>query len=294
MSVLKSSKSGEDISTKEALYRAILAAPRDDIPRRVFADHCYEIGEPQRGEFILTQIELDRARKAGWQADHEAGVLTSSDPISEHGNRLAELSRRANELLRLPAEKSGADGTNSTHWAGSACRLLTGPHRESGNGVIFDRGLVGNVTASLRSWMGGPCNCLFESSRRSCNWYHRGVPWINGLGPQLVARHPIEELRLSGFYFSAYNSYRPAGLYRYTQETSTENLARGQWWAIPACLELPWVRHSSGVMVAFASDDEGRTAVASAALSWARQMAQNPDLFFEQVRERAALYGIRF
>lgn len=292
MRAVKSDTPGREISTKEALYRAVLANPRDDLPRKVFADHCYEIGEPQRGEFILTQLELERARNAGWQEDLKAGLLTSSDPAAEHRERMMTLEKTARRLLLNPAEKSGAVGTNFTHWAGSALRLTTGPHERGGNFLVFERGFVGRLSVSLYSWMGGPCGCLFGPYRRPCRVCRDDVSWVSGLGPQLVARHPIEALRINSAYFTPCNDYQSVGAYHWSQETRTENVVRGHWWAIPACLDLPWGTHPSGVRASFVSESAARAAVDSAALSWARRMAEQPDLLREQTRERAALYGV--
>lgn len=49
------------MTTREALLKAVLAAPDDDLPRLVFADHLEgELGEPERAEFI--RREINRAR----------------------------------------------------------------------------------------------------------------------------------------------------------------------------------------------------------------------------------------
>lgn len=48
------------MTERDALVRAVCTAPDDDLPRLVFADWCEENGEPERAEFIRTQIELRR------------------------------------------------------------------------------------------------------------------------------------------------------------------------------------------------------------------------------------------
>ena len=48
------------MSEREALFRAILAAPDDDAPRLIFADWLEEHNEPERAEFIRTQCALAR------------------------------------------------------------------------------------------------------------------------------------------------------------------------------------------------------------------------------------------
>src|SRR5262245_48071653 len=62
---------------EQALYRAILAAPHDDVPRLVYADWLDEnadrFPEPQarteraRAEFIRLQCEWARLTPAGWR-----------------------------------------------------------------------------------------------------------------------------------------------------------------------------------------------------------------------------------
>ena len=46
------------MSDRDALYRAILDNPEDDTLRLVYADALEESGDPQRADFIRTQIEL--------------------------------------------------------------------------------------------------------------------------------------------------------------------------------------------------------------------------------------------
>jgi uncharacterized protein (TIGR02996 family) len=49
------------MSERDALVRAVLAAPEDDAPRLVFADWCDENGDSERGEFIRLQIATLRS-----------------------------------------------------------------------------------------------------------------------------------------------------------------------------------------------------------------------------------------
>ena len=46
----------------DALLTAVLAAPGDDLPRLVLADHLDEHGSPARAEFIRVQVEMSRLR----------------------------------------------------------------------------------------------------------------------------------------------------------------------------------------------------------------------------------------
>jgi uncharacterized protein (TIGR02996 family) len=45
------------MTDREALVRAVLAAPEDDAPRLVFADWCDENGDSEWAEFIRLQVE---------------------------------------------------------------------------------------------------------------------------------------------------------------------------------------------------------------------------------------------
>ncbi len=64
----------------DALLAAVCAAPDDDLPRLVYADWCDENGDPDRAEFIRTQIAIANGAK---------------------GKKLAELQKREAELLGL-------------------------------------------------------------------------------------------------------------------------------------------------------------------------------------------------
>ena len=49
----------------DALLAAVCAAPDDDLPRLVYADWCDENGDPDRAEFIRTQIEIAKGATGG-------------------------------------------------------------------------------------------------------------------------------------------------------------------------------------------------------------------------------------
>src|SRR3954452_928314 len=48
------------MTDRAAFLAAIAAAPDDDLPRLIFADWLDEHGDPDRAEFIRTQIEAAR------------------------------------------------------------------------------------------------------------------------------------------------------------------------------------------------------------------------------------------
>ncbi|HHO50323.1 MAG TPA: TIGR02996 domain-containing protein [Deltaproteobacteria bacterium] len=62
----------------DALFEAICAAPDDDEPRAVLADHLIQRGDP-RGTFIA--LQLRRAREGGWASKPERQLL------KRHGHR---------------------------------------------------------------------------------------------------------------------------------------------------------------------------------------------------------------
>lgn len=92
-------------SAGEALWRAILAEPDEDMPRLVYADWLEENGQTLRAEFIRAQIEAVRADPFGpkaraaakranelltlnqlwWIPDHLPGVSTTVQSLFERG-----------------------------------------------------------------------------------------------------------------------------------------------------------------------------------------------------------------
>lgn len=67
------------MTTRDALIRAILREPADDVARLVFADYLDEHDEPARAEFVRVQVELARLPKGNpgirsRLASHEAAL----------------------------------------------------------------------------------------------------------------------------------------------------------------------------------------------------------------------------
>ncbi len=56
------------MDTRDSLFRAVLNAPDDDLPRLVYADFLDESGDPDRAEFIRVQCRLAKSTPA--DADH--------------------------------------------------------------------------------------------------------------------------------------------------------------------------------------------------------------------------------
>src|SRR5262245_35873201 len=73
----------------EALLRAVCAAPEDDAVRLVYADWLDDNGDPERAEFIRTQIELSLLEETDEQFD--------------------DLKQRERELLATNAERWEAE-----------------------------------------------------------------------------------------------------------------------------------------------------------------------------------------
>lgn len=71
----------------DALLAAVCAAPDDDLPRLVYADWCDENGDPDRAEFIRTQIEIAKGAKG-----EKLGALQEREKVllAEHESRWTE------------------------------------------------------------------------------------------------------------------------------------------------------------------------------------------------------------
>jgi len=167
------------MNTGELLLKAVLADPADDLPRLVYADWLDENGEPERAEFIRVGCQL--AKLPG----HPAA-----------GGDVARLYSRAVDL-----------GSQNLHWAtvpaGLARRYFALGGGETG--VVFRRGFVAEVRCDIFDWCGGEC--------QRCDWYGHmydevdgpeepclrcdGVTIAPGIGPQIVAEHPVERVVLT-------------------------------------------------------------------------------------------------
>jgi uncharacterized protein (TIGR02996 family) len=111
-------------STEAALLAAILASPADDLPRLVYADWCDENGQPERAEFIRTEIEM-----AKMSPDKD------EPPDDRDQPRFQPLQDRAKELwdahaeqwypgLKRCAEEVSTDRGFPYHIATSASRFV--------------------------------------------------------------------------------------------------------------------------------------------------------------------------
>src|SRR4051812_42470214 len=134
------------MTDRDALLKAVLANPEEDTPRLALADWLDEHGEPDRGEFIRTQIELHRQREA------EADLPTLSLPA--HGwcgppqryYRPTPLAPAARVAL-LEREESLLK-THAEEWSAGLPKYA--------GGVEFRRGFVGRVSVPLAAFMKAP------------------------------------------------------------------------------------------------------------------------------------------
>src|SRR5438874_15042 len=105
------------MSVESALLRAIRDRPDDDLPRLAYADLVEEAGDPDRGEFIRTQIEVSR--------------LADDDP------RRRELEDREHELL----------AENEARWLGDLASPGCEPGDTPFHGWEWERGFLATVAA---------------------------------------------------------------------------------------------------------------------------------------------------
>jgi uncharacterized protein (TIGR02996 family) len=77
------------MTQRDALLRAVCAAPDDDLPRLVFADWCEEHGEADRGQFIRLMCRIHELCRA---IDRGAGekAMKEMNPLDRRAWRLWE------------------------------------------------------------------------------------------------------------------------------------------------------------------------------------------------------------
>lgn len=109
------------MTDREALLSAVIATPKDDLPRLVFADWLEENGEAERAEFIRVQCQISEGK--------EGRVITTQ---KEH-SRINGLYARSAQLRYLPNGNtrtdwtSGIDVTGAGHWKRGFIHNLTAP-----------------------------------------------------------------------------------------------------------------------------------------------------------------------
>ncbi len=120
-------------TTAEALMRAILDDPADDLPRLAYADWCEEMGQDERAEFVRAQLAV--------AAHYRAGGTTFGRP------ELRRLEDRAADLLASPCcNEWFAPGGGLLHFV---------PHEYASyraRAVIWRRGFPDEIHVSPTLW----------------------------------------------------------------------------------------------------------------------------------------------
>jgi uncharacterized protein (TIGR02996 family) len=226
------------------LFQAILADPRDDVPRLLLADVLEDSGEVERAEFIRLQITL---------AKMPSGAVIGR----------AALRRRERELFAeaYPALASGLPGAPVDYLVeGLSCRRRFGDRTAI---FTFRRGFVASVALTLADWCGATCRSCAgsgedqrESTSGDCPHCH-GTGKTGGYGPALVLAAPIEEVIIS--------------------EPKPRQWLRNLWWYdhLPEVL-APYLDRQTGPHNA--TEEAARAALNRAALTQARQEAGLPAL----------------
>jgi uncharacterized protein (TIGR02996 family) len=181
------------MTTDGLLLKAVFANPDDDLPRLVYADWLDENGQGERAEFVRVQCELAKIPVK------TLGPADGNEELSLH-----RLRRRESNLLGFgPGGHRRYEESNWFKWAGPAAGIV--PRRDVQGFVtsMFRRGFVAEVRCTLADWCGGECvGCEGRGHLRivvggrqhdACN----GTGRTPGIGPQVVARHPVERVVLT-------------------------------------------------------------------------------------------------
>lgn len=150
------------MTDRDALLAAILAQPKEDTPRLVYADWLEENGQPERAEFIRLQIELALLAVTIAQLGGEEKIrerlnnrtlrVMSPTLVEIYETRLHqwyELRRRERELIDshgyswFPAQQYGL------LWGVTNEPLSDGDRRQH---ITFSRGFISAITCTWDSW----------------------------------------------------------------------------------------------------------------------------------------------
>jgi uncharacterized protein (TIGR02996 family) len=176
-------------ATTDAMLAAVVADPRNDLPRLAFADRMDDIGQHVWAEFIRVQIEL-----AKWDNGWPPKPYERKDALRQR--EWALWRDRAVTMFPDIAYRS---------WSVPS-EMVFQPSGHDCKGIVR-RGFVTEVRMSLADFMGGECGRC-GGSGMSEREYHGavvidgGCPRCNGTGrtPGAVAalaRHPIERVVLT-------------------------------------------------------------------------------------------------
>lgn len=172
-----------------ALLPPVLAAPRDDLPRRVYADRCLELGYEARGQFILQQLHVaslcetcggcgfyvrETILAPRFTVHYSAPEYHDVQPCpgcNAGGNRVPEapalnhvlagaanvrrLKNRCDALLGSPSS-DGAASQNETAWTLPAIDVVFRDGRPNDGRVFhwtWSRGFISNLILSRPDWV---------------------------------------------------------------------------------------------------------------------------------------------
>lgn len=195
------------MSDREALIRAVYAAPDDDAPRLIYADWLDEHDDPARAEFIRLQVEL--ARLPRWSEDPRRRAAEE---------RAAELQRDhqvrwLGGLVSLPGEWQFRRGfADELVWARhppadleAVMRMLGSPARVPPDMRLtrfvthFPTNLLTSLVAEwpgaehIRSlWLIGAPNSLFQTGVRPLAWSRH----LRGLEDLDLDRNELDSVNL--------------------------------------------------------------------------------------------------
>jgi uncharacterized protein (TIGR02996 family) len=162
-----------------ALVAAIRATPDDDLPRLVAADWLEEHGEPERAEFIRLQCELEPMRY----------VTIGDQTLRQHW-----LQDRERELFSVYCWFTPP----SRKWVYREGNPLRVVDVEEQVALTVRRGYFDEACCRIRDWTGGACDgplCVggWVTPERRCE-NCRGVGVLPGIGPLVIAAHPVERV----------------------------------------------------------------------------------------------------
>lgn len=146
------------ISPSEHLsfLKAILAAPRDDLPRLVYADRLDEGGDP-RGEFIRVQCKLTTSVRPACNCEEQFAASGLRDvslcAASQWDLWMAAAREREGELLKAGYWREWVGPVLLGIWNDHiAERTLYGRRELPEHAFHFARGFISHVTCSWDDW----------------------------------------------------------------------------------------------------------------------------------------------